>query len=331
MDKEGYRKYLLEKKVTEEIIEKFLTRLSDYQTYLEKKKQTLEDMVTNKLTEYTEYLVKTENEATMEFIRSLYNYAYFKRRNDIIEAVIDIIESSTAMDNLYTRIAEWHGEEIRDEIFKGLTIPLVGVHPEKKPEFTKRILKRIEEKLGEEKLIALMKPCLHEGYIMFRDIEKDRKEYQEIGIDAFLEKITQEQIQSFEKNRDEGTPAFAQIVDQEVVDYVRNDPISALGKREGNVIYLTKIPYQVKKLLLTNDERMKRFYACYCPWVRGAIKNGTEKDISKHFCECSAGWYKEFFEKLFEQPVFIEPVETALTGVPYCKIAVHLPDNIIIK
>ncbi len=331
MDLKGYQEYLKEKKAAEEIIEKYVKSLTEFQEYLEKKNLTLEDLDTNKLAEYTENLTEIAKETAIEFIRAIYNYGYFEKRNDLIEYIIDIIESHTAMENLYTRIAEWHGEEIRDEIFKGLVIPLVGVHPEKKPEFTKKILKRIEEKLGEEKLIALMKPCLHEGYIYSRDIEKDRKEYHEMGIDAFLKKVSQEQIQSFEKNRDEGTPAFAQVVDQEVVDYVKNDPISALGKREGNVIYLTKVPYQIKKLLHTDDERMKRFFACYCPWVRGAIKNGTEKEISKHFCECSAGWYKEYFDKLFEQSVTIEPVETALTGVPYCKIAVHLPDNVVIK
>ncbi|MEA2071281.1 MAG: hypothetical protein U9O98_08325 [Asgard group archaeon] len=76
---------------------------------------------------------------------------------------------------------------------------------------------------------------------------------------------------------------------------------------------------------------MKRFYACYCPWVRGAIKEGTENEIADYFCECSGGFYKEYLEKLFKQPVIIKPVETALTGYPYCKFAITLPDNVIIK
>ena len=331
MDEKNFRAYLTEKKASEEGIEKFVALLKDYQQFLEKKNQTISKVDPKELVEYTEHLVEIKKEIVLDFLRALLNYSYFIKRNDLVEAAIDIFESFNALDNLYLRVAEWHGEETRDEIFKGVTLPPLGVHPEKKPEVTKIVLKRLEEKLGEEKMIDLLKPCLHSGYDSGRDIEKDRKEYHELGIDGFLAKIKNEQVKSFENNRDSGTPAFAQEVDEEVVNYVKNLETSAIGKREGNIIYITKIPYQVKKLLTTDDNRMKRFYACYCPWVRGAIKNGTEKEISDHFCQCSGGWYKAYFEKLFEQPVTIEPVETALTGVPYCKFAVHLPENIIIK
>ena len=76
---------------------------------------------------------------------------------------------------------------------------------------------------------------MHGGYDSYRNIENDRKLYQEIGIDAFLEKVQEEQLKNFEKNREENTPAFAQIVDDEVVEYVKNLETSASGKREGNI------------------------------------------------------------------------------------------------
>ena len=329
MNVEKFREHLAKNKMDEKKIEDYIGRLLKYQKYLEKQKQTIENVDVNELVNYTEILVKQDKDSVIEFLRALLNYAYYAKRNDFIEAVIDIYESYNAMDNLSERIAEWHGTATRDEIFDGLIIPPLGVHPEKKPEFTKIVLKRVEEKFGEEKLIALLKPYLHQG--LGGDMDKDRKDYHELGIDAFLEKKRKNRIKEFEKHRDDGTPAFAQIVDDDVVEYVKNNLTTGLGKREGNIIYVSKNPYQIKKALETDDLRMKRFYACFCPWVRGAIKDGSEQDVSKHFCQCSGGWYKEYYEKLFEQPIKIEPYETALSGYPYCKFVVHLPENVIIK
>lgn len=329
MKVEKFREHLEENKIDEKRIEDYIRRLLEYQKYLEKQKQTIETVDVNELVNYTEFLVIQDKDSVLEFLRALLNYAYYAKRNDFVEASLDIAESYNAMDNLFTRIAEWHGEATRDEILEGLAIPPLGVHPEKKPQFTKLVLKRVEEKLGEDKLIALLKPCLHQG--LGGDLDKDRKDYLELGIDAFLEKKRQEKVKEFEKHRDDGTPAFAQTVDDDVVEYVKNNSTAGLGKREGNIIYVTKNPYQIKKSLETDDLRMKRFYACFCPWVRGAIKDGSEHEVSKHFCQCSGGWYKDYYEQLFEQPIRIEPYETALSGYPYCKFAVHLPEKVIIK
>ncbi|HUU87840.1 MAG TPA: hypothetical protein VMX17_08815 [Candidatus Glassbacteria bacterium] len=329
MDEKKFRDHLVEGKVDEKLIEAFIEKLNDYQKYLKKEEETIDTVDVNKLIDYTEDLVKKDEKAVLIFLRAFITYAYFAKRNDIVEACIDIFESFNAMDNLYARIGEWHGEETRDDIFKDLTIPPLGVHPEKKPEFTKIVLKRAEEKLGEDKVIALLKPCLHGG--LGGDMEQDRKDYHVLGIDAFLEKKRQEKVKEFEKHRDNGTPAFAQIVDDSVVESVKNNKTAALGKREGNFLLVTKNPYQVKKSLETDDVRMKRFYACFCPWVRGAIKDGTEKDVSQHFCQCSGGWYKDYYEQLFEQPIRIEPYETALNGYTSCTFKVYLPENVIIK
>ncbi|TXT59706.1 MAG: hypothetical protein BAJALOKI2v1_180035 [Promethearchaeota archaeon] len=327
-----FKFYLEERDIEEELAECYIKELEKYAEYLKNQKRTIKNIEANKIVEYTEFLVdKNKDEEVSIFLKGLHNYAQFIKNNELIEAMIDIYESYNAMDNLSSRITDWYGKKIRDEIFKGLRIPPLGINPVKKPTFTKTILRRIEEKLGEDKLKELLKPCLHIGYGFNRDVEADRREFLKMGIDSFLKKMKRDQVLAFERNRDEGTPAFAQIVDKEVVDYVKDLETSALGKREGNIIYITKIPYQVKKLLHTNDNQLKRFYACYCPWVRGAIKNGTEKAISKHFCQCSGGYYKDYFEKLLEHPIKIEPIETALTGVPYCKFGVYLPEDPISK
>ena len=227
------------------------------------------------------------------------------------------------MDNLHKRVAEQLDEKIRDEIFQNISIPPLGVDPEKKPEFTKVIMKRLEEKIGEEKTLKLLKPCLH-GHP--GDLEKDREVFLRLNdIDEFLKVKKQEIIERLQKHQREGTLEFAQYIDEEVIEYVKNNPISSPGIREGNIIIDTKMPYQAKKHLNAEDENIKRFYSCYCPWVRGAFKNGTDHEVSSNFCHCSAGYNKLYWDKIFDQPIKAEPIETALTGALVCKFAIHIP------
>lgn len=63
------------------------------------------------------------------------------------------------------------------------------------------------------------------------------------------------------------------------MDYVRNNKTISTGIREDNVITQIKIPYQIKKYLNAENDQMKRYYYCYCPWVKGVIKKGEEKEL----------------------------------------------------
>lgn len=326
MNESDFKEFLENDKIDESKIKIYLSRIRDYEKFLNKENLTLETVKPKKLVEYTEYLVSVDKESVLDFLSALMSYANYSKKYDFITEALDIAESYMAMETLFSRIAEFHGESIRNEIFKGLIIPPLGVHPEKKPDFTKIILKRVEEKLGEEDTIKLLSPCLHGRPP--DDIEGDKKALRELGIDDFLVKKHQELIQRLEKHRDKGTLEFAQYVDDEVIEFVRNNQMLAGGVREGNIIYLCKQPYQTKKFLNAKDDRMKRFYLCYCPWIRGALKNGTEHELSKNFCHCSAGWYKLYWDQIFEQSIKVEPIKTALDGALECKFAVYLPENV---
>jgi hypothetical protein len=239
--------------------------------------------------------------------------------------VIDISESYNAMDNLYEKFAEKHSEKVRNEIFEDIKIPPLGSDPEKKPGFTKILLKRLKEKIGEEKTIDLLKPCLH-GHPGLLD--KDREDFLKLNdIDEFLKLKKQELIERLQKHQKEGTLEFAQYIDKDVIDFIKKTPSISPGIREGDIIISTKMPYQTKKHIEATDKRMKGFYSCYCPWIRGAIKDGTEKELFSHFCHCSAGYIKKYWDAIFNQPTKVEPIETPLTGRLLCKFAVHIPKN----
>ncbi|MFX0000455.1 MAG: hypothetical protein ACFE9Q_08165 [Candidatus Hodarchaeota archaeon] len=323
MNEKAFLEYLLEKNVDKEQAEILISRLNEYNNYLKKENNDVNSIPKGGIISYTEYLVENKSETVLELLRALINYGYFIKNYDYIVEIIDISESYNAMDNLYLRIEEKYGEEIRDEIFKNINIPALGVHPKKKPEFTKEIIKRLEKTLGETKTIELLKPCLHGRP---GNIKKDREHFLSLNdIDEFLEIKKQEIIERLQKHQKEGTLEFAQYINEDVIKFIKNDPTITPGKREGDKIIETKMPYQIKKHLNAENERLKRFYSCYCPWVRGALKNGTEKEISPNFCQCSAGYIKLYWDIIFDQPTLVEPIETPLTGGLVCKFAVHIP------
>ena len=328
MDEKNFQLFLEEKKTIKSTVNKILSKLRTYDAYLLKESINLDTVNPKKLVEYTEYLTSTNKDDVLDFLIAILNYADYSKKYDFVTEAIDIFESYNAMDNLYRRIAEIHGELIRDKIFKDLVIPPLGVHPEKKPDFTKTIMKRMEEILGQESLIALLSPCLHGRPP--DDIEGDRKLILELGIDGFLLKKHEDLVMRLEKHRDEGTLEFAQKVDGEVVSFIKNNQMFGSGIRKNNLIYISKIPYQTKKFLNSKDDKLKKFYLCYCPWIRGAFKEGPS-DLSSSFCQCSAGWYKLYWDQIFEQSVEVKPVKSALKGDLECNFTVKIPEMILNK
>jgi len=55
--------------------------------------------------------------------------------------------------------------------------------------------------------------------------------------------------------------------------------------------------YIMSKYLDETDNKMKRYYACHCPWARQSILK--DKTISKSFCYCSFGHDKYELESAF--------------------------------
>ena len=323
---ESFERHLRENNIEANQINLFIKLIERFQVALEKENLLLNAIPKGKILDYTESLVENDQDVVLDFIRAMFNYSNFIKKYDYIIELIDIVEGYNAMDNLYLRIAEKHGEEIRDKIFKEIKLPPLGVNPDKKPDTTQIVMERLEEILGEEKTIDLLAPCLHGRPI--EPIKKDREDFLKIGdIDEFLKIKKQEFVERLEKHAKEGTLEYAQYITEEAVEYVKDSKTITPGIREGNKIIVTKIPYQIDSFLSNNDEKMKRYYACYCAWVRGALKEGKEKDISPNFCYCSAGFFKQYWDIIFNQSVKVEPIETPLNGALECKFAVYIPEK----
>lgn len=94
-------------------------------------------------------------------------------------------------------------------------------------------------------------------------------------------------------------------------------------ERVGNVIYVTKDPFDRESYLKTTDPVERRAAYCHCPFVRAAIRAG--KPISATHCYCGSGWYNQLWEGILGGPVTVEIRRTVLQGDDCCSFAVHLP------
>jgi hypothetical protein len=224
-------------------------------------------------------------------------------------------------------LANEFDQELRDYVFEGIEVPPLGISPEEKPVYTKKLVARLEEKIGTEACAEFLNPGLRDRYEESR--KPDREKFLNAkNIDEFLTQKHTDFVDVLEGHHKNGTLFFTQEITKEVLDHVRNDPYIESGVREGNRIIVKKIPHMAKEYLAEEDEQKKRYYYCHCPWMKEAFKE-SDKPISPVFCNCSAGFYRAYWEIVFDEPVQVDVLESLLMGDSSCKFAVHIPESVL--
>jgi hypothetical protein len=327
VDKQGFRSYLQERDISETAIGQHLSVVEQFEHFLEEARRTqgrqipsAEDLrafsshlIAHGLNEYNRYL-------------ALARYGRFTQNDELYVAVVELIDGSEALENLYKKLAQVAGEETRDAVFHDLSIPPLGTPSTQKYQATAAVMGRLESEVDAQTCLQVLSGSL-------RDLEDgwftaQREAYLESGsLDAYLDRKGREFIAELERIRDESGLFFTQPITDEVIEFVRSHPEIAQGVREGNILYEAKIPYMAQAYLDETDERMKRYYYCHCPWVRESLREG-DASVSPTFCQCSAGFHKKAWEVVFDQPLQAEVVESVLKGDPWCKFAIHLPEGI---
>ncbi|MFX1516579.1 MAG: hypothetical protein ACFFC6_09740 [Promethearchaeota archaeon] len=324
MDLEGFKAYLVEKKLDETISEaiaiieefsKFISRSIDEATY-------------DDFQDFSAYLIKNNKNTWNNYIHIL-RYGYYKDNKLLIVAAMEVIDGREVMTNFSQRLTDEFGMEIRDTIFEDIKVPL-GVHPKKKPKITKEVLNRFLETIDRRKCTEFLANGLRDKYT--DSYKSAREKYLEVkDIDEFLEIKRQDFLNTLQKHHDTRALFFTQEIDATVLEYVKNqEGLTEAGIRDGNKVLITKIPYMTKQYLNETDEQKRRYYYCHCPWVREGFLI-EDSPVDPIFCNCSGGYYKNFWEAVLDQPVKVELVESVLKGDSVCKFALHLPQEVMDK
>ena len=327
MDEQGFRVFLAKRNLTEKAVKAHISIVKEFEEYLEEKDSIndIDRAKPNDFDDFSEILMK-EGRDTFDNILALARYALFTNNKALTVHALELIDGAEVMENLSRNLRQKIGEGKWKEIFGDIKLPALLTRPRDRPNITKKVMERLEAKLDKEKCREVLSSNLH--FVPDEAFMASKKAFQESkNIDDFLHKRHEEYVEELEEHSKQKTLYFTQEVDDEVVEYVRRTPTCQVGVRKGDMIYVTKIPYMVKKYLHENNRRMKRYYACHCPWVREAIRSGA--NISPEFCYCSAGFEKRLWDVIFGRTVKADVLQSALKGDLICKFAIHVPREYI--
>jgi hypothetical protein len=322
MDGEGFREFLRKRKLDDKQIEGSIATAQRFEQYwLASDNVPAPELVWR----FTNILIQ-EGSNSYENLLALARYGLFIKNNEIYIAFIELLDGAEAQPNLYKKVGELFGSGLRDAVFSGIGISPMGLPTPEKPFDMFPVLDRLVSTVGNETVEHLLSACLRdlpEEYF----IDEREMFTKSSDIDAYLKEKHTSFVEQLEKCQDEGALFFAQEITKQVVDYVRDRPETECGVREGNDIYITKIPYNTKQYLVETDPTLKRYYACHCPWAREAIKNGSIH-LDPIFCNCSAGFSKKPWEVIFGQPLEVKMLESAINGDFRCRFVVRLPEEL---
>jgi hypothetical protein len=323
MDKQGFQKMLQARKLTEAQITASIAIAERFMQYLSDKTFTGENAW-----DFSNELIKVGNN-TRENYLALARYCLFIKNTTMYVAFLELVDGGEVGENLYRKVSEAFGNEIREEVFAGIGVAPYGTPTPEKPAYLHPVIERLESKVGEQACREFLSDCLRdlpdEGFL------SEREKYKQAGnMDAYLVQRKQAFVAELEACKNEDRLFFAQEITDEVLDYVRNMPDMGGGVRIGRIIYETKIPYMTKQYLAEKDPILKGFYACHCPWARSAIMNRNVK-LMETFCNCSAGFHKKAFDIIFEQSLKVDVLQSILKGDDCCQFAIHLPDEAVPK
>ena len=324
MKESEFRKYLQKRKTSAKDIESSVSVVREFEGYLAKEKTSLKSVDLDTIKKYISLLIE-ESRNSRDRLVAIARYCYFAKRTELYIYFTSILGAVNVLPDIGERLARIVGEKTSREIFHGFELPPLGSPPDEYPKLTKMILDRMEARLPAETCRRVLTWNYHK--IPIEIFKEQRKRFEKAkSIDAYLRGEHKRLVKELEKSMKEGRPWFEQEITPEVVEFVRNDQEICTGVRQGDKIYITKIPYAPKQYLKEKDSTLKRYHACHCQLVRASLRDG-KPNIPPTFCYCSGGFDKLHFDAIFGESVSVELLETPLKGDYRCRFAIEIPKS----
>ena len=324
MKENAFRSYLKGRKLSATRIESSVAAVKEFEKYLRKRKTTLKSAGVDVLRDYISLLIQ-EDKNSEDRLVAIARYCYLAKKNDLYIYFTQLLGASDVLPAIGKRLAAIAGKAVRRRVFHDLEMPPLGSPQESYPKLTKMILDRMEAELPAQTCRDIMTWNYHNIPIEAFKESKERFE-KATSIDEYLKDEHDRAIAEMEDCMREGRPWWEQEIAPEVVEFVRGNQEICSGIRQGDKVYVTKIPYAPRQFLEEKDPTMRKYYACHCQLVRTALRDGKPK-IPATFCYCSAGYHKLHFDVIFGEPVEIDLLETLLKGDARCRFAIKIPKN----
>jgi len=328
MDWDGFVEFLGARQLTAGEIEQSVAVVETFARQLRELEPplSLEQATPQAAHDFVGRLVATEQNSELN-LAALARAGYFLGNTALYVTVLALLDGSEVMDELYSRLGTALGEQARDQIFDGIEPPPLGTPSAEKARLMRTVIGRLEQTADPGTCRRLLCSCL-------RHLDDDwfashKEQYRQCeGIDEYLALRSRELVSQLEAIRDEGSLFFNQPITDEVIEYVRADPEIESGTRQGDTVFVSKIPYLAAEYLAATDPAEKRYLYCHCPWARESLRGGGPP-VSATLCYCSGGFAKRSLEVVLGRQLQVEVVESVLKGDVRCRFAIKLPPEVV--
>jgi hypothetical protein len=321
MNEQAFREFLATRKYSDEQLAAAVQTAGEFESWLVQRGHVFPTAPIDDLKQYLAGLVR-DGRNTRERLLDLARYCWHAKRNDFYIYFTAMFGGLGVYDSIAARLEGIAGKAVREEVFQGVAMPPLGSPPEAYPPITRLLMERLGQHLSPAQVRTVLAGN-HHG-IPVEGFEKHKAWFKELqSIDGFLKKVHQEAVAELEEYLRTGRIWYEQEITPEVVEYVRSNQELLSAVRHGDRLYLTKIPYAGQEYLRETDPVMKRYYACHCPLARQAILM-DDTNVQPDWCYCSGGFEKLMFDVVFEEPMDVEVLESALKGDPRCRFAIKI-------
>jgi hypothetical protein len=324
---EEYREYLQGQDMPDDAIEKQMAIIEDFVEFLTDLglKETAASAGKDEVDRFARRLI-AEGRNTLEYFSLLRDYANWLGHRKLYVALIEVMDCYNALEVLADEIEKRHGREVRDRIFSE-TLPPLGADEKERCAYTRTIMKQMAQQITPEETRDAWFQVQHgiPADAWRKSDRADKEKYRQCGnIDEFLDLKRRERDTLLTRLRDEDKLWYTVVINDEVLEFVKSDPEMEVGRREGDKIYISKIPYNAIRYLHETDAKMKRYYACHCPLLREAIRK--DQPVSPDACNCSLGHASHYLAGL-DQELKGQVLESAIKGDTRCRFVFYLPNK----
>jgi hypothetical protein len=327
MKVEEYKKHLQGQDIPDDAIEKQMAIVGDFAKFLTGFGLPETTVIAGKeaVDQFARQLI-AEGRNTLENFTALCDYTDWLGHRQLYVALMEVMDCHNALAVLADELEERHGRRVRDRIFSK-ALPSLGANERERCAYTRTITAQMAQQITPAEARAAWFQVQH-GIPAEVWRESDlayQEKYRQCGsIDEFLALKRQERDTLLTRLRDERKLWYTIEINDEVLEFIKSDPEMEGGRREGNKIYITKVPYNASRYLHATEAKMKRYYACHCPLLREAILN--DWPISPDVCDCSLGHASHYLAGLGLE-LKGEVLESAIKGDTRCRFVFYLPNE----
>jgi len=259
---------------------------------------------------------------SVDFFYALMRYMRMIKRHDLFIRLIQYTGGIDVIESILNRLEKVHGLEKKELLLNRITLPKLGIKPEKVISFTETFMNTLHTLFSPQEIKTIITGNNH--LIPATSFKEDVILYESCDtLESFLKLKHDQMIETLTLHYKENKVWFEQRITEDVIRYIASDQELLSARLYDNTLFLRKIPYDIDGFLKTNDALQKRYLTCHCPFAREAILN-QKVDISPLWCYCSAGFEKNLFETILNHPLKIRVLKSVLNGDEDCRFAISL-------